>query len=146
MGGWDLAAMALGWFFTFSGVALGGYLVFKTKYVEEGLFGQRKAAQGGAFIADEIIPGDNMDKRVVEGIDAARETLEKQTGRFMSQFLAGQRGMTHHLDETTVVAHPEQVTAMAEAQVAEAPDPSFSRPAERKSDARGDAFNLDEEK
>ena len=139
----DVAAIVLGWLFTISGVALGGFLVFKTKYVDESLWGRKKEARGGAFVVDEV-GGEGVDfmpdDRVVDGTDEGRAALERNSRRFMAQYAQGRRGMTHHLDPTETMPHPEQVAAMARAQAAEAP-----RPDEGAEKVRGDAFNLEEE-
>ena len=72
----------LGWFATLTGVALGGFLVYRTRRdTDDPLFASQKERKGEAFVID-----DGLDPDVSQEPTPIQEEIGAINNRFVDQF------------------------------------------------------------
>ena len=78
-----LICTVLGWFATLTGVALGGFLVYRTKRDGETLFSGTKKEKGEAFnLQDDFMVHDDEKKH--EPVEIP-DVIQKNSNRFIDQ-------------------------------------------------------------
>ena len=88
-----LLAVLTGWFISFASVALGGWLVFKTKReAHEGLFRSEKP-EADVFNVDDFsdMTGEKVAEEVAQPQEFESDIMRSAQNRFQQQFSEGEK-------------------------------------------------------